>query len=397
MNSSHPLARRTFICDSMRLCLQGSLDTAFLSVFLLIAIRVFHAPLSLKAFLATLAWLGGVFSPWLTRWVARSRLPATRIGACLFICIGLCFALAMLTRSFAIFVLIVALASIPFRGKDTILIGMYTRNYPISRMATYFSIGMVLSSLMSIFFGQLSGYILDSGLENYHYLMGFAMLCSWGCAGCLWAIPSMPVELPAAQKKPYLAYLKEDKVFAKMAFFSFFTGIAYQMLVPIRMEYLANNCYGLHLSNFSVMLLSWGILSVSRLVSAPILGRLFDTLHIIPMQVLTGSSMLIGYLLFFTTHSFLLLSVGSAFLGVAVSGKFIVHNFWVSRVVPEDAVSACMSVHVLLSGIRSLLAPLIGYGLLALSTPRCVAYVGCAVVTFGIAGFWSMRNVLANR
>ncbi|MDR1457028.1 MAG: hypothetical protein LBI34_03190 [Puniceicoccales bacterium] len=384
--------RRTFIYDSIRLCLQGTLDTMFLSVFMLIAIRVFHAPIALKAFLSTLMWLGGIFAPLLIRRLAPLNWPTTRLGGGFFIAIGICFALAALTNSFAVYIFLVAMASIAYRGKDSVLIGMYMRNYPSSRMATYFSFGMVLSSLMGIFFGQLAGYVLDLGLGNYHHLMGFIALCSACCAICLYHIPSESMEVPAASKKGYFRYLKEDKTFARMELFTFLTGIAFQMLVPIRMEYLANTCYGLHLSNFSVMLLSWGILSVARVISTPILGKLFDMLPIIPNQILAGIFMLSGYLIFFRAHSFFWLGVSAALLGMAIAGKFLIHHFWVSRVVQPEAVAACMSVHVLISGIRSLLAPLIGYGILAISSPRCVAYVGSALIALGIWGFWCMRK-----
>jgi hypothetical protein len=376
----------------MRLCLQGALDTAFLSVFLLVAIRVFHAPISSKAFLATLTWLGGIFSPWLIRGLAPFKWSTTRLAACFFIAIGCCFAVAALTHSFAAYISLVALASIAYRGKDSILIGMYMRNYPSSRMATYFSFGMVLSSLMGIFFGQLTGYFLDVDVENYHHLMGFIALCSACCAICLYCIPSEPMEVPPASRKGYLRYLKEDKTFAWMALFAFLTGIAFQMLVPVRMEYLANARYGLQLSNFSVMLLSWGILNAARVVSTPILGKLFDILPLIPNQILTGTFMLSGYLIFFCARSFFWLGASAALLGMAVSGKFLIHHFWVSRVVPPEAVSACMSVHVLISGVRSLLAPLIGYGILAISSPRCVAYVGATLIALGVFGFWCMRK-----
>jgi MFS family permease len=200
------------------------------------------------------------------------------------------------------------------------------------------------------------------------------------------------MEVPPASRKGYLRYLNEDKTFAWMALFAFLTGIAFQMLVPIRMEYLANARYGLNLSNFSVMLLSWGILSAARVISTPILGKLFDVLPLIPNQILTGTFMLSGYLIFFCSRSFLWLSVSAALLGMAVAGKFLIHHFWVSRVVPPEAVCACMSVHVLISGVRSLLAPLIGYGILAISSPRCVAYVGATLIALGILGFWCMRK-----
>jgi MFS family permease len=368
------------------------LDTAFLSVFLLVAIRVFHAPISLKAFLATLTWLGGIFSPLLIRGLAPLKWPTARLAAGFFIAIGACFALAALTHSFSAYVLLVALASIAYRGKDSVLISMYMHNYPSSRMATYFSFGMVLSALMGIFFGQATGYVLDMGVENYHFVMAFIALCSACCAICLYCIPSEPMEMPPASKRGYLRYLKEDKTFAWMALFAFLTGIAFQMLVPIRMEYLANMRYGLQLSNFSVMLLSWGILSAARVISTPILGKLFDILPLITNQILTGTFMLGGYLIFFCSRSFFWLGVSAALLGMAVAGKFLIHHFWVSRVVPPEAVSACMSVHVLISGVRSLLAPLIGYGILAISSPRYVAYVGAILIALGIFGFWCMRK-----
>jgi MFS family permease len=376
----------------MRLCLQGTLDTAFLSVFLLVAIRVFNAPVSSKAFLATLTWFGGIFSPWLIRGLAQFKRPSTHLAGSFFIVISICFALAAVTNSFASYILLIALASIAYRGKDSILISMYMHNYPSSHRATYFSFGMVLSSIMGIFFGQLTGYALDAGVENYHFLIGFIAICSACCAICLYRIPSEPSEMPPASRKSYLRYLRDDTTFARMELFSFLMGIAFQMLAPIRMEYLANVRYGLQLNNFSIMLLSWGILSAARVISTPIMGKLFDVLPLISNQILTGAFMLCGYLIFFCSQSFFWLGTSAALLGMAISGKFIIHNFWVSRVVSSDAISACMSVHILISGVRSILAPLIGYGILAISSPRYVSYVGNTLIAIGIFGFWCMRK-----
>jgi MFS family permease len=364
----------------------------FMGISLLIAIRFFHAPSTWKAFLVSLCWIGGIFSPWVVQWASRCKLSATQMGGCLFLGTGLCFFAAACMRSFPVSRIRLSLASVFYRSEGPIVITMYVHNYPSARRATYFSIAMTFSALQCALFSQLSGFLLDIDLNYYTYLLAFVALCSFFGAICLFFISSPRMERPKEMDGHYLHYLWKDRKFALLTFYFFLTGVAYQMLIPMRIEYLANVRYGMNLSNLSVLFLSLLIPNAARIITAPLLGKLFDHLPMISMRILVSLFILCGYWIFFHGTNVFLIALGSMLLGMAMAGSFILHSFWISRIVDEEKVPAYMAVYALVAGVRSILAPMFGYLILSVSSPTAVANVGLVFVLIAIIGFWCMRH-----
>lgn len=75
------------------------------------------------------------------------------------------------------------------------------------------------------------------------------------------------------------------------------------------------------------------------------------------LNVLFGT----GIALFFITKNLLVIGVGSALIGLAFAGGSIAWALWVTKYAPPEKVSAYMSVHVCLTGIRGTIGPIIGY------------------------------------
>ncbi|MDR1438047.1 MAG: MFS transporter [Puniceicoccales bacterium] len=388
------LLRRTFFYDSLRHIFQGPMDAMFLGIFLVIAIRFFHASVAWKAFFVTLCWAGGIFSPWIVQWISRFAYTATQMGGIFFLGTGICFLWASCAKSFSSYIILMAIASIFYRSEGPILINMYVRNYPDNRRATYFSITMMFAALASILFSQWSGYMLDKNLHYYRILLVVTSVCAFLCSLCFLRIPSPPMGMEKAQRKKchYLRYLLTDRRFAKLSLHSFIIGFSYQMLIPMRIEHLANVRYGMELSNLSIMLLTLAIPNAVRVLGTPIWGRFFDRCPLIPMRIAVGLFAFFGYLLFFHSREFGFLLCGGSFLGAAMAGSFILHNLWIARIVDLDKVAAYMSVYVLITGIRSILAPIAGYAILSISSPVFVSDVGAILILIAIVGFWSMRN-----
>jgi MFS family permease len=388
----HTLPLRTFFFDSLRHIFQGPLDAMFLGIFLLIAIRFFHASMAWKAIFVTLCWAGGIFSPWIVCWAFKFRCTVTQMGGFFFIATGLCFLCAARVETFAAYIALLAMASIFYRSEGPILINMYMDNYPEAKRASYFSVTMMLGALSSIFFSQWSGLMLDRNLGHYRILLMAVALCSFACALCVFRIPSPSLKKMQPQSRHYLRYLIQDKRFARLSLHSFIVGFSYQMLIPMRIEHLANVRYGMELSNLAIVLLALVIPNAVRVLGTPIWGILFDRCSLIPMRIAVGLFAFFGYLIFFHGHEFYLLSLGALFLGVAMAGSFILHGLWVARIVEADKVAAYMSVYVLLTGIRSIAAPVAAYGLLAISSPIFVCDVGAVLIAISLLGFWRMRR-----
>ena len=68
-----------------------------------------------------------------------------------------------------------------------------------------------------------------------------------------------------------------------------------------------------------------------------------------------------GIALFFISKNLLVIGIGSALIGLAFAGGSIAWTLWVTKYAPPGKVSAYMSVHVCLTGIRGTIGPIIGY------------------------------------
>jgi MFS family permease len=391
------VAGRTCFFDSLRLLFQGVLDASFLSLGLLVAIRVFHGSNGAKGLLSSLVWLGGIFAPPLTRLAARSRWKCTHCAALLFLLCAACFVGVASARSFPLYVLLLALASVLFRVEGALMVGIYVANYDARRRASRLSLGLVLSATMAVAFGHGSGILLNRSLDLYRHLFLAVALCSVLCALFTVGIPSGPVRRPSDGPTRYLPYLIRDRLFGKMTFLFFLVGVAYQMLIPIRMEYLANPAYGADWDNFSILLLVCVIPNVARILSTAPLAILFDRARLITTRLTVNGAFFLGIVTFFGARRFPLLALGSAFLGIAMAGSFVMHGLWPTKFVPAEKLPAYTSIYLMVSGFRSVCAPVFAYALLSIGSPIFVAWVAGLLLLAASLGFWSLRREPALR
>jgi MFS family permease len=206
-------------------------------------------------------------------------------------------------------------------------------------------------------------------------------------------IPSAPVRRPAGQKShAYLSCLFRDRLFGKLTLYFFFVGLAYQMLIPIKMEYLANAVYGLRLDNFTIMLLSWGLPNLARVASTQLFGIFFDRSRLVTSRLWVCYVTLAGIAIFFHATTPLFLALGSVLMGFAMAGSYVLHSLWISKIAGAENLPAYMAVYLLVSGIRSMVAPVLGYALLALGSPTFVGNFAAGLVTISILGFWTERH-----
>ena len=77
-------------------------------------------------------------------------------------------------------------------------------------------------------------------------------------------------------------------------------GFANLMMLPLRVEYLANERYGLALSTSTIALLTGVIPNLARLVVSPLWGRLFDQINFFLLRIILNLGFALGILTFFT-------------------------------------------------------------------------------------------------
>ncbi|MDR2576632.1 MAG: MFS transporter [Puniceicoccales bacterium] len=372
---------------------QGTLDAAFLSLCLLVAIRVFKAHNFTKSIMMAFVWVGGLLAPLLTRLAARTNFRAAYIGTMLFCFAACCFVGAAFAQTFPLVLFFIAAASIFYRAEGAVLISIYVDNYSANQRASRAALGLTLSALFAVIFGHACGHILDIDLSYYRFLFLFVALSACMSGLCLTGIPTSPVRRPENRNVSYISYLFRDKLFGLLTLYFTAIGFVYQMLIPVRMEFLANECYGLNLTNGMVMLLSCVVPNVARVLSIQIIGFLFDRISLVSIRLLVNLIFFIGVVAFFNGHSFFALTVGSIFLGIAMAGSFVLHGLWMTKFAPKEMLPAYASVYMLATGIRSVFAPIVGYILLSANySPTFVGNASALVIILASIGFWSLRR-----
>ena len=386
-------ANRTCIFDSLRLFFSGPIDSLMISVCLLIAIRLFHAPIATRSVLSSLVWFGGLTAPFIIRVAAASGLRASSFGALLFLCTSASFAVAALAKSVYIYVLFIALAGVFYRADGAIMSKIYAENYGRGRMASRLAPGLILCALATVAFGQFSGVAMDRNIGNSGSILMAAAACGVICALAAFAMPSSPIcGNDGIVKESYVKFFFRNPTLTKMAIYFTAVGLAYQMLIPMRVEHLTNCVNGWNLSNFHVLLLSLAIPNFARLLSTPLIAFLFDRMRLIPVRQFTNAVFLAGILLYFKGNSFTAIAAGGALLGVAMAGSFVMHSLWLTKIVQPHELPKCMSVYLMLTGLRSIVAPFASYALLSIGSPTTAAYGAALLLIAAIIGFWTLRN-----
>jgi hypothetical protein len=140
-------------------------------------------------------------------------------------------------------------------------------------------------------------------------------------------------------------------------------GFANLMMLPLRVEYLANPRYGLALDPQQVALYTLLIPSLVRLVLSPLWGRLFDRMNFFAVRIILNAGFAFSILSFFTGTSAAGLALGAVIFGAATAGGEIVWNLWVTKFAPPARVAEYMSVHTFFTGVRGIAAPIVAFQL----------------------------------
>src|SRR6267142_806953 len=141
-------------------------------------------------------------------------------------------------------------------------------------------------------------------------------------------------------------------------------GFANLMMLPLRVEYLANPKYhaGRQAVSVSMIALLTGVIpNLARLVLSPIWGHLFDHMNFFTLRVALNIGFALGILTFFTTNSFTGLVVGAMVYGISNAGGDVAWSLWVTKFAPPGRVADYMSVHTFLTGVRGVLAPVFAF------------------------------------
>jgi MFS family permease len=376
----------TYRHEQWRAVAHGILETAGQTFLLLIAVRVFAASPTAKAMIATGASLGLVLTPVLVWLAARRGWQSARAAAGLALIGAGALAAAAVWPVLPVYVAatVVGMASgslmVPF------LTQMFEENYPAEERGQRFARSVMIRVGVAAVFAELAGRWMSARLEDYRWLLvayagAFAFM-----ARCLRRCPTAPLAGDgSAHPFRALRFVREDAVFRRTLICWMLMGFANLMMLPLRVEYLANPRYGLVLSAALIAGLTGVIPNVLRLWLAPVWGWVFDRLNFFALRIVLNTGFAISILTFFTSDSMTGLILGAVIFGISNAGGDVAWTLWVTKFAPPGKVADYMAIHTFFTGLRGVVAPVVAFHLVTKLSVAAVGGISAALIVVASA------------
>jgi len=363
---------RTYRCEQWRAVSNGILETAANLFLLLIAVRCFQAGATAKALVASGGSLGLLLTPVVVSAVQQLGWPAARAASRLATAGALCFVVMTLLPILPVFVLGSVVAMACASSAVPLMTQVYQDNYPSTRRGHFFSRTIMIRIGIAALFSELAGQAVSRHLEQYRILLlvfaGAFALAAFHLRRC----PSQPLH-HSGTLNPFvsLRYARNDPLFRRVLIAWMLMGFANLMMLPMRVEYLANPKYGLAWTAAEIAFLIGVVPNSARLLFSRLWGWLFDRMNFFVLRAILNVGFAIGILAFFTSNSLAGLLLGAIVHGISNAGGDVAWGLWVTRFAPPNRVADYMSVHTFFTGVRGVLAPLTAFhlaGILSMST-----------------------------
>jgi len=357
--------RRTFQLELRRAAATGILETAAATFLLLVAVSHFQAGATAKALLVAGGPLGLLLGPLA---VAATRAlgwrAATGAAACAaFSAVG--FLVAACFDGTRAFVAGGALGILALTAGIPLMTQIYQENYPSESRGRLFSLAAMARVATASVFAWLAGWWLDGRIGEYRALMfifsGAALASAW----FTWRCPSA-VFAEETSSNPFAGWqhVKNDRVFRWLLASWMLMGLGNLLMLPLRVEFIANPRHGIALSPMMVALLVSMIPSVTNFVFALFWGRLYDTMNFFLLRIILNVCFMAAIAAFFLRPGMGGFVLGSFLFGMAASGGNVAWSLWVTKIAKPALVAEYMGVHTFLTGVRGLAAPFLAFWLI---------------------------------
>ena len=385
--------RITYFWDRVRGSAQGVSEACWQTFALLIAIRVFQAPDMVKAALPAAFSIGFLVTPITLYLLSRCQWRTGTICAYISCCAAVCMIIVANADRLYFFIFMVLGSQILGAQIVPLVTQIYTTNYPPRERGSRFSTILMFSASMGVLVSYLGGRLLDYDLNLYPVIFLTTAVATLVAAFSFWKMPTGPLN-PQATGNPWenISLAWKDKLFGWMLGGWMLLGMCNLMLLPIRVEYMANPLYGINATNEQVGIILGAIPLAMRIVSTKIWGHFFDRVNFIRLRVVLNLIFIASILIFFNTKSLLLMGLGAALFGIGLGGGSIMWFLWVTKIAPPGKIPVYMSVHSAFTGLRGIFAPFLGYLLLRYIDPTAVAWIAATLGFISILIFIPARD-----
>ena len=356
------IRRQTYRCDLWRGFFEGILSAGIQTFALLIAIRYYNAGEGLKSLIAAAPFMGMVLSLPLVHYTAGKKLKKSWCSAGPSVLTGICLITAAWVPSLELYALVIVVGYICRSAILPFLTSIYSDNYPHDKRGANFSKPLLLTVASSALFGIAGSSILEININYFSWLFTFLGASALIKAFAIKAMPSKTVE-ENSHNHPFgnLKYVIKDRDFGYVLFTWFIMGFANLWVLPLKVDYVASSAYGIEASPIIVALVITIVPETVRFLFIPFWAKLFDHMNFVVLRMILNILFGTGIALFFISKNLLVIGTGSALIGLAFAGGSIAWTLWVTKYAPPGKVSAYMSVHVCLTGIRGTIGPIVGY------------------------------------
>ena len=371
----------TYRYERWRALTAGILETASGTFLLLIAVRWFNANPILKALIASGGSVGLLLTPLVVFFVANGGWPTTLAAARVLWFGAGCLALAALVPRLPVYVPCAMLGAAASASVIPLLTQMYQENYRDRERGRLFSRAFMIRIATAAVCSKLAGDALTGNLGAFPWLLlVFAAALAAG-GFCLSRCPSQPLAAGGgAHPLRALRFVREDALFRRTLICWMLMGFANLMMVPLRIEYLANPKYDMKLTVGMIAVLTGVIPNVARLVLSPVWGWLFDRMNFFALRITLNVGFALGTLTFFTSDSHTGLVAAAIIYGVSAAGGDVAWSLWVTKFAPPERVADYMSVHTFLTGVRGVLAPVLAFSVVAHMSLVTLALISAGLI-----------------
>ena len=250
---------------------------------------------------------------------------------------------AVSVRALPAFLVCIILVAVFLAQTVPLLTKIYASNYAENERGSRYATSVLFSAVIAAGFSYGGGRLLDLDIEYYRPLFVVPALALFVN---IFAFKSMPdVAIHPEQSRSSIRDFKQairNRVFCMILIGWMFQGFGQVMTMPIRVEYLANERYGINATNEQIGLIIGVVPFLTYLVSTKIWGYCFDRWNFIVLRVTMNVIAMISIFTVFFTSSLWLIAVGMGLYGVSVSGGRIIWMLWVG---PAGATAAVVHLH----------------------------------------------------
>ena len=386
------LSGRPFRIELVRALPAGTIEAFGSTFLLLIALRHFHLATGWKAAIGAAQQIGLLVAPASITWAGRRGLTAGRAITRLLV-IGSFGAMAPLLHPTPLTFVFGCLVAFTATGAQWgLLQTIYSDRFAADRRGRMVSITIAAKFGFSGLVALGVGHLLGKDASTWKWAQAMLLVSILGSALCFRMIggPKLaPVNLDvgATRERPWVRrwmLLRTDRTLRNTLTSWMFMGFANLMMIPLRVEFLANPRYGIDASSATIGVLTITIPAVLRVLLSPLYGWVFDHLPFFVARILVNVGFALSIVVFFAGKSMTGLVAGAVVFGIAAAGGDVMWSLWTSRLSPPEHVADYSALHTFTTGVRGVAAPFVGLWLLTRNaSPEMVGFGSAALILVG--------------